>query len=79
MTKCEYGSAVQWTGDDDSKHTGVIVHVEPGDPVTRRTESGETLVQVAHSYTCELEFIRADKLSPYPSEPIEQPTKGVTT
>lgn len=73
----------QWH-DGNQHHVGVMVlgEWEDGNPIAV-TNNGrgyvshlqsDDLVQVAHSHTRELEFVEYGKLSPYPSEPIPQPT-----
>jgi hypothetical protein len=67
--KCTYGKAVQWK-DGNADLTGVLV-LDAGFKV--RHWGDTSLVLVAHGCTRELEFVDVDKLSNYPTSPIEQP------
>ncbi len=77
--KCTYGKAVQWK-DGEADLTGVLVRGVNGEYVTEigsvmSTPHQSVLVQVAHGCTRELEFVEFGKLSDYPSEAIEEPTR----
>ena len=75
--KVSYGRAIQWK-DGEADLTGVLVLAD-GEYITlngrQEVPDFDDLVQVAHGCTRELEFVEFGKLSDYPSENIEEPTK----
>lgn len=76
--------AWQWPGgvgvmvieapSEGRNHTGTLVITDSG-PLYLIDVDADDRVLMAHSHTRELEFVRYGDLTPYPSSPIESPTK----
>lgn len=75
----DFSKPVQWL-EGDRHHVGkvAIVRYSPccmGHCYYKRNKGSARRVFVVHSHTGDLEYVQTDKLSQYPSEPIEEPTK----
>lgn len=74
MIRHKLGRAVQWT-EGDAHMVGRIVCVGDVPVSTFRNSANDRMILVALGHTRELVSIEEHRLSSYPSESIEEPTK----